>query len=258
MWRETLLALALGPGLAAPVLAASSLRIPGPSTFGALEGATLDTSGHRLGPARMLIERDPRGRVVVEAESGIEGAESVRLYALLEPKEDGELRLVEQRSRTLDAAGRLVAGLAVDHERSHATCVDDEGEERRVALPGDDRIANVPLNLVLLPVARGELERLDFQVLLCRGTPRLLDVSAGRTGRVVETGAGALAVEIEYRVELGPLLARLARPFLPRILLWIDPQATDPWVAHRMPLFPRGPTVLVLRHALSPEPFLAD
>jgi hypothetical protein len=259
VWRASLPAVVLLSGLPVPGLAASSLRIPEPSGFGALEAATLDTSGTPLGPARMALERDPRGRIVVESESGIAGAESVRLYALLDPIEgSAELRLVEQRSQTLDAEGRVLVGLTVDHELGRATCTAKDGAERSLALPRADRVANVPLSLVLLPVARGERERVEFQVLLCRGAPRLLDVSAGRTGRVVATAPGSEAVEIEYRVELGPILARLARPFLPRILFWIDPRSPDPWVAHRMPLFPKGPTVLVVRRDLSPEPFLGE
>jgi len=114
------------------------------------------------------------------------------------------------------------------------------------------------MNLLLLPLARRDVEELRFQALICRGGLRLLDVSARRTGRIVRPAAGTEAVEIEYRIELNPILARIARPFLPRILFWIDPGAApNPWVAHQMPLFPKGPTVFVVRRELAPEPFLS-
>jgi hypothetical protein len=235
--------------------AASSLRLLEPAVFGELSGATLDEEGAPLGTARLMMARDPIGRVVVETESAIEGGESVWLYALLEP-EAGALRPVEQRSRTLDPSGKLLFEMTVDHESGRASCATPDGEQT-IALPAGDRVANVPISLLLLPLARGETEALEFQAVVCRDEPRLLEVSARRTGRVVHPGAGTEAVEIEYRVELNPILARIARPFLPRILFWIDPAApADPWVAHQMPLFPKGPTVFVVRRELAPDVFL--
>jgi hypothetical protein len=234
------------------------LRLAEPAIFGELFAATLDPEGAPLGPARLVVARDPRGRVVLESESAIEGQESVRLYALLEPADEaGALRPIEQRSRMLGADGALLAEMAIDHESGRASCSSD-GREEVIALPEGDRVANVPISLLLLPLARGEVARLEFQALVCRGGPRLLDVSARRTGRVVRPDAGTEAVEIEYAVELNPILAQIARPFLPRILFWIDPgAASDPWVAHQMPLYPKGPTVLVVRRELAADPFLA-
>jgi hypothetical protein len=245
----------LGAGAAG---AASSLRLPEPTVFGELSAATLDPEGVPLGPARFVVARDPLGRVVLESESAIEGQESVRLYALLEPAEPGgALRPIEQRARTLGPDGGLLAEMAIDHESGRASCA-SEGSEEVIALPEGDRVANVPINLLLLPLARGEVEELEFQALVCRGGPRLLDVSARRTGRVVRPDAGTEAIEIEYAVELNPILASIARPFLPRILFWIDPGAApDPWVAHQMPLYPKGPTVFVVRRELAPEAFLS-
>ncbi len=79
-----------------------------------------------------------------------------------------------------------------------------------------------------------------------------------RTGRIVRPGDGKQAVEIEYRVRLNPILAAIARPFLPRILFWIDPAASGPSLAQQSPLFPKGPTVFVVRRGIAPGPFLAD
>lgn len=238
--------------------AASSLRLPEPEVYGELRASTHDPAGVPLGPAHLRVARGPRGRVVLESGSSIAGQESVLLSALLEPAESGSaLRLVEQRSRTLDADGALLVEMAIDHESGLARCTSG-GRQETIALPEGDRVANVAMNLLLLPLARRDVEELRFQALVCRGEPQLVDVSARRTGRIVRPAAGTEAIEIEYRVELNPILARIAQPFLPRILFWIDPGAApDPWVAHQMPLFPKGPTVFVVRRELAPEAFLS-
>jgi hypothetical protein len=250
-----LLCLSGGVGAAG---AASSLRLPEPAVFGEVPAATHDPDGVPLGPARLVVARDPYGRVVLESESSIAGRETVLLYGLLAPAEDGAaLRPIEQRSRMLDADGALLVEIEIDHESNRARCR-SQGHLETIALPEGDRVANVAMNLLLLPLARRDVEELRFQALVCRGEPQLVDVSARRTGRIVRPAAGTEAIEIEYRVELNPILARIAQPFLPRILFWIDPGAApDPWVAHQMPLFPKGPTVFVVRRELAPEAFLS-
>jgi len=245
-------------GLAGAAGAASSLRLEEPPGFGEVESATLDLEGIPLGPSRVALTRDAAGRVTLHSESAIAGGDSVRLEALLEPAgPGGALRLLEQRSVAVDRNGVLLLDMAIDHVTRRATCTTPDARGT-LELPQADRVANVPINLLLLPLARGDLARLEFQALVCRGgDPRLLDVSARRTGRVVLGPHGGAAVEIEYEVKLGALLARIAGPFLPRMLFWIDPAATpDPLVAHRMPLYPRGPTVLVVRRELPPDLFL--
>jgi len=258
VWRVAVVALAGLLGLGGPARAASSLRLPEPPGFGEVDSATLDLDGIPLGPSHVKLERDPAGWVRIQSESAIAGGESVQLSALLEPMPgDGTLRLVEQRTRAVDRDGALLLEMMIDHVTRRATCTTPAGR-RMIELPRWDRVANVPINLLLLPLARGEVERLEFQALVCRGEPRLLDVCARPTGRIVHSARGGAAVEIEYEVQLGALLAQIARPFLPRILFWVDPSATpDPLVAHQMPLYPKGPTVLVVRRELAPELFLA-
>ena len=259
VWRAAVFAVAAGVlGLAGPAPGASSLLLSEPPGFGEVESATLDPEGIPLGPSRVALSRDPAGRVRLESQSTIVGGDSVRVSALLEPLAGGALRLVEQRSLAVDHQGVLLLDMTIDHVTRQATCVTPEGREM-IELPQADRVANVPINLLLLPLARGEVEGLAFQALVCRGrTPRLVDVWARRTGHVVHSAHGGSAVEIEYEVRLGALLASLARPFLPRMLFWIDPEAApDPLVAQQLPLYPTGPTVLVVRRELPPDLFLA-
>ena len=236
--------------------AASSLRFPVPTEWGEFEGETLDPEGAPLGPARVAFARDAQGRIAVEGLRGIAGRETVHFSALLESVDGGAaLRLLHQRSRILDPQGSLRVETAIDHEASQGTCTTEGGQET-VELPAQDRVANVMVELLLAPVARGELDAIDFQALFCSVGSRLLDVSARRTGRVVRSSGETRAVEIVYEVRLNPILARLARPFLPRILFWIDPSAAGPSLAQRVPLYPTGPTVVVVRRGIAPGPFL--
>lgn len=244
-------------GGAGPALGASSLRFPVPTRLGDFDGETLDPEGAPLGPERLSVQRDSRGRIRVEGERGIAGQEAVRFSALLEPVEGGKaLRLVSQRSRLFDPRGATLAETAIDHASSQATCMID-GKQETIELPVEDRVANVTIDLLLVPVARGELDEIRFQALYCSVGSRLLDVTARRTGRVVRPSAGTQAVEIEYAVRLNPILARIARPFLPRILFWIDPSVSGPSLAQQLPLYPQGPTIFVVRHGIPPGPFLA-
>lgn len=237
--------------------AASSLRFAVPTRFGEFLAETLDPDGGPLGPARAAVARDPRGRVVLEGLRGIDQQESVGFYALLEPAGEADaLRVVEQRTRAFDAQGELLVETVIDHASKQATCNYPDRLET-IQLPEDDRVANVPISLLLAPIARGEVDEVAFQALICeRGGPRLLDIEARRTGRSVRPAEGRLAVEIEYEVRLNPILARIARPFLPQIRIWVDPEDSGTSVAQHMPLYPRGPTILVVRRGLSPELFL--
>lgn len=241
-----------------PAEAASSLRFPVPVQLGEFAGETLDPEGAPLGPARVALARDPHGRIAVEGLRGIAGGEMVRFTALLEPVDGGEaLRLVRQRSSVLEPDGAVRVETAIDHEASQATCT-MEGRQETVELPAQDRIANVTVELLLAPIARGEQNEIGFQALFCSLGPQLLEVTARRTGRVVRPSRETQAVEIEYEVRLNPVLARLARPFLPRILFWVDPAVSGPSLAQQVPLFPKGPTIFVVRRGIPPALFLAD
>jgi hypothetical protein len=144
--------------------------------------------------------------------------------------------------------------MAIDHVRHEAVCAppEDTAEPvRRLALPEPDRVANVPQNLLFLPLVRGETDRIAFQLLICSFGPRLIDATA----RIAEShgdGADGRIVEIRYDLDIPPFLARFARPFLPDVAMWFDDGTPGEWVGHRMPLFVRGPTVTVVRSGISP------
>ena len=252
-----ILACAVALGAAAPARAESALLLPVPSAFGVIPASTYDESGRRVGDAHLIVERLGGGNVRIFAESGFEGAERNVVSAVLEPAEDGRaLRLLEQSSRSFDAEGHGLGVLSVDHAAAEGRCdpPSGNGSERKVlALPERDRVANIPVNLLFLPLARGEREQVTFQVLLCGGGPRLVTARA-QVARRVRTEDGLRdIVEIQYDMDFGPVLSRLARPFVPKLSVWFDPGVPDGWLAHRMPLFAKGPTVMVVRTGISPD-----
>jgi hypothetical protein len=244
-------------GGAGPALSASSLRLPVPTEFGEFEGETFDPDGAPLGHARFAVSRDAQRRIVMEGERGIAGQETTRYHALLEPVDGGELlRPLRQYTQTLDAKGATLSETLIDHVSGRGSCT-AAGRHETVELEEEDRVSIASADLLLAPLARGELDEISFQSLICGQGFHLVDVTARRTGRVVRTSEENRAVEIEYKVRLNPIMALIARPFLPRILFWIDPSVSGPSLAQQLPLFPRGPTVFVVRSGLAPDLFLA-
>jgi len=246
--------LALGAGRAR---AESGLLLPVPHSFGAVPASTYDEDGRRVGDAHLVVERMENGLVRMLAQSGIQGAERNVVTADLEFANGGSaLRLVRQTSRSFDAAGQGLGQLTVDHRAREGSCEPPpgRGEQRQtLVLPEPDTVANIPVNLLFLPLATGESDEVDFQLFLCRGKPRLVSAKA-TVARHVKTDDGIRdIVEIQYDVDFGPLLSRMARPFMPKLAVWFDPQRPDGWLAHRMPLFAQGPTVMVVRAGIAPD-----
>jgi len=120
-------------------------------------------------------------------------------------------------------------------------------------VPEWDRVANVPLDLLFLPLARGEAERVSFQFVLCRGGPRVYDAVA-EVVKVTDAGPAGRehVVEVRYQIDFGPMLTKLVAPFLPTLSVWLDAARPIPWLGHRVPLFSKGPTVVVTRTGFDP------
>jgi hypothetical protein len=236
--------------------AESALVLAAPS-IGQVSADTYDELGRRVGSAAVRVEELPDGLVELELRSGIDGAEHTVLSAKLARIDGGDrYRPVLQSSRSFDASGKTLGLLSVDHLRSEVVCdppIGGAGETERLALPALDRVANVPLNLLFLPLARGETQRVDFQFVLCRGGPRVLPATA-EVVKVTNGGRGAHehVVEVRYQLDLGPVLTRLAGPFLPQLSMWLDADRPDAWLGHRVPLFSQGPTVVVMRSGFDP------
>ena len=249
---RALLLIAVFALLAATSRAESSLLSDVPAAFGGCDAVVYDASGKAVGRARLEMREDPDGFVRLAIETHLHTGEVQSLRAELEPSPGGrKLVLASQQTRTLGRDGELIVGMRVDHRRRRAVCTDAERGEVSLDLPARESIANVPLNLVLLPVARGSIPKARFQFLLCRGEPRVLDASAALARRLEGIPGHPGIAEIHYSFEVGGVLSSLIRPFLPTLVFWLDPQARIPWLGHRMPLFPRGPRVTVLREGIA-------
>jgi hypothetical protein len=257
--RAAVLGLAVS---ALPSHAASRLLLPYPHRFGVIPAATYDEAGRRVGTTTLEIARTPAGTVRLLVDAGVDGGAANRATAELAVVEPGRsLRLLRQESHPVDEDGRPLVVMRIDHEKGEATCTtpDEPGERvTRFALPAEDRVANVPLNLLFLPLATGERERIDFQVFLCRSGPRLVDFTATVAARV-EPGLPHGVVEVRYRPDLGRVLSFLAAPVLPRFALWYDADdGQGTYLGHRMPLYTQGPEVVVIRDGVAPGPLIAS
>lgn len=251
--RGVALALALA---APPAWAESVLRLPRPAVFGPIPAASYDEAGRKIGSARLDVLQLPTGNVYILASSDIHTGEAMVLSTELAPAAGDTLRPLWQMSHAYDRARRSLGIMFIDHEKGEAFCTPEEGNPAppaRLPIPQPDRVAHVPLNLLLLPLAKGETDVIRFQFLLCALGPRFVDAKATVARRLAARDGVDPLVEVRYELDLNPVLAAIARPFMPRFAFWFDLQARDAWVAHRMPLASKGPTVLIVRTGVSPS-----
>jgi hypothetical protein len=245
-----------------PVWADSELMLPYPTSYGTIPAATFDAGKQRVGDANLKVERFEDGTVHLLAESGVDGGARMIATATLAPIVDTNLlRPVFQQSRSFDADNEPLGVMSIDHRTGEATCTrrhpDGEGmRTQHVPLPTRDRIANVPLNLLFDPLVKGDVSRVDFQILLCRGDAQLVDFQAEVVRREEGTDGSENLVEVRYGPDFGSVLSLLAKAVVPRLSFWFDPASPSPWIAHRMPLYTDGPEVFVVRQGIETNTLL--
>ena len=245
--------------LALPALPArgeSTLALSPPESFGEIAADTYDEEGRRVGSANLKIQRLASGNVMMEVQTAIDGSARSAASAELAPNgPDRTPRLVRERTQAVDETDTPMGVTTIDHTTGVAQCGKPEGSEEepeRIELPREDRVVNVPLNLLFQPLVRGETEVVDFQVLLCRARGARI-VSAQAKVADASREEGERLVEIRYSLDFGPILSRLAAPFMPQLSFWFQGNSPGAWVGHRMPLFSKGPTVFVVRSGFSPN-----
>ena len=256
--RLLLASLALAALSAGPARAESSLRLAYPEVFGSVPAATYDTRRIRVGDAHLVIEKLDGAGVRILAESGFDGGARNVASALLEPSADHRtLQPVLQESRTFRGDGSLRGTLSIDHRSRVATCgraragADDLAIEK-IQLPAADRVATVALSLLFEPLVRGDAPSMAFQMFLCEGGARLMDFEAHVERRDTGTHGPGSLVEVRYRPDFGPIGSFVAERLIPQLSFWFDPTARTPWLAYRLPLYSKGPEVLVVRDGIPP------
>jgi hypothetical protein len=118
-----------------------------------------------------------------------------------------------------------------------------------IDLPDDDRVVNVPLQLLFQPLARGEVENVRFQLVLCRSGPVVQDMVAVRGPRSRQHDRNV--IEIRFGPDFGDAIAWFASRLLPRFSFWFDERGGH-YLGHRMPLHRKGPRILLVRNGLLP------
>jgi hypothetical protein len=242
---------------AAPTAADSELRLVYPAVFETVPASTYDAEHRRVGSAHLVIEKLANGNVRLIGETGIDGGERTVVNAELVPIDGGQaLRPRLQESRSFRADGTPMGVLSIDHRARLASCSKIEGDEmlvQEVALPKVDRVANVPLNLLFLPLIHGEAEHMKFQLFICRQGARFVDFEARVAPLENGSNGNGHVVEVRYAPDLGSIVSMIAKGFIPKLSFWFDPTAANPWIAHRLPLFAKGPEVFVIREGVSPR-----
>jgi hypothetical protein len=249
-----------GLGAAAPAAGESSLVLPFPERFEEIPATTYDQDTREtVGTGFMRFQRRDDGSVLMEGATGIDGGARTRVVAELVELPDGSgLRIVRQESRSVDVTGRPMGVLEIDHLAGEGRCTGPSQsgappETRTVDLPEDDRLVNVPLNLLFQPIVRGEREEMKFQLLLCGSGPRIVTAVARSADSRAAGDDGARLLRIEYELSLPKMLARMVERWLPHLSFWFDPNDAGAWIGHEMPLYSKGPTVLVVRRGFTPD-----
>ncbi len=251
MSRLLVALLTLGLPLAAR--ADTALRFEAPPVLGTTSARILDEAGKRVGEARFEAAKLAGGGLRLSALTRLASGAGSETEAVLAPAERRDrLKLVSERSQTFAAGHVLAVETRIDHAARRARCSGSASEGGELALAADARVANVPVQLLLRPLATSAQNNLDVEVVVCRGAARLMTMRAERK-RTGPWPKRARVVEIEY----GPsgFLGALAGLVAPRASFWFDPSEPAAWIAHRLPLEPGGAPVFVVREgvALAPE-----
>ncbi len=240
--------------------AESALRMAYPEMYGVIPASTYDTQQQRVGDARIVVEKLDDGSIRLFSESGItDGARTIASAVLAPVEGGGWLRPVLQQSRSFDPQGVLLGVLSVDHRTGTASCSKPNGDGMKVdslPLPSSDRVANVPLTLLFLPLVRAETQELRFQLFLCGSGPRFVDFVASVAPGAADASGGHV-IEVAYGPDFGRLLSLVARHLTPKLSFWFDPAAPHRWMGHRLPLYLKGPEVFVVREGV-PAAWFAD
>ncbi len=241
------------------------LPYPAPDEFGVIPASTYDEQGRRVGDAAVQVEQLPNQNVAVRLHGGFDKGARVEFDAELAPvMVDGRhmLRILKERSQAHDPDGKPLVALEIDHQGGHARCVPPPAASARtseIALPAPDRVVNVPLNLLFRPIGMGQTNSVDSQAFFCLGGARVMGFTAEVVDRDREEAIdGRIIREIKYGPDGRGLLSWAAQPLAPKISFWVDAARDGAYLAHRMPLYSRGPVVYFIADGVDPKLVLSQ
>lgn len=239
-----------------------------PSVLEAVGATTFDENGDAVGQSSFEVETEADGRRHMYVKLAIEGGGSNVSEATFVPanpispaaggpgatgaKDEIPLRLIEQRSQATTAEGVAFPLLVIDHEAGRVTCYpanESDATPQHVDIPDEDRVVNVPMQLLFMPLVRDEVDTLRFQIAMCKPEPTLYQMIAVRSKPIMRDGREI--IQIKYGPDLGKTIAWFASRLLPSFAFWFDARDGE-YLGHRMPLHREGPEVLLVRSGLTP------
>ncbi len=260
--------------LAATSQAESTLLLLAPRALETIGATTFDELGNAVGQSFLEFSTDEDGIRRMTVSMAIEGGGANISEAILTPIStvpvsagatpadtdagDVALRLIEERSQATNADGVSFPLLVIDHQSGRVSCYpanETPSAAQHVDIPAEDRVVNVPMQLLFMPLVRKEIDSLRFQIAVCAPGPVLHHMIAVRAPTILREGREV--IEIEYGPDFGTAVAWLASRLLPSFSFWFDAEDGD-YLGHRMPLHRKGPEVLLVRNGLTPTDIGVD
>jgi hypothetical protein len=246
-------------------VAESEIWLEPPTEPEGIVATTFDAEGRDIGRSFFAVESEDGGTHRMKIELAVTGGGMNRSEAMLTSVRDSATgdarwRLTRQVSQATRNDGVALDRLVIDHVAGRASCyaskkgksVGESGGEdggRHVELAAKDRVVNVPLQLLFRPLAKGEVDRIRFDLALCRSQPVIQSMVAVRGPRTRE-GKQEI-IEVRYGPDFGDTVAFFASRLLPRFSFWFEPNEGS-YLGHRMPLYRKGPNVLLMRTGMEP------
>lgn len=150
-----------------PARGDSAIRCHKPTLLGQLQAPAYGDDGMRIGSACFELTPLPQSglRMIARIKSDA-GARAVMRAEFAAADEPGILTQTQQSVDITAGDGMLIDSLYIDRLQGHTQCDGPKCGKCSTRLQNGDRVVNVPVNLLLAPIASGRVERVSFQTLV--------------------------------------------------------------------------------------------